>query len=136
MKSIKQKDITRAWHLLDAKNKTLGRISTEIAMHLMGKNKAIYSPNLDTGDNVIVVNSVKVVLSGKKEDQKKYYRHSGYPGGLYSRTASQLRKEKPNDLIRNAVYGMLPKTKMGKIMLKKLHVYENEEHPYKNKINK
>ncbi|KKR78022.1 MAG: 50S ribosomal protein L13 [Candidatus Curtissbacteria bacterium GW2011_GWA1_40_9] len=134
MKSLKQKDITRDWHLIDAKNRTLGRISTEIAMYLMGKNKAIYSPNLDTGDNVVVINSEKVQLSGKKETQKVYYKHSGYPGGLYSRTASQLRKGKPNDLIINAVYGMLPKTKMGKIMLKKLHVYKTDEHPYKNKI--
>lgn len=135
MKSLKQKEITKSWHLIDAKNIPLGRLSTLVAMHLMGKNKVIYSPNLDTGDYVVIINSSKVQLSGKKENQKVYHRHSGYPGGLYSRTASQLRQDKPNDLIRNAVYGMLPKTKMGKVMLKKMHVYPNSDHPYKNKFN-
>src|SRR3989344_2978676 len=119
MKSLKLKDIQKSWHLIDAKDKMLGRVSSEIAMHLMGKNKAMYSPNLDVGDFVVVVNSQKVGLSGKKETQKIYYRHSGYPGGLYSRTAAQVRNKKPNDLIRNAVVGMLPKTKMGKTMVKK-----------------
>ena len=135
MKSIKQKQITRTWQLINAEEKPLGRLSTEIAMILMGKNKAIYSPNLDTGDFVVVINSSKVFLSGKKENQKVYYRHSGYPGGLYSRSASQTRTDKPNDLIRNAVYGMLPKTRMGKIMLKKLFVYSDSNHPHKNKFN-
>lgn len=134
MKSIKVKEITKNWHLVNAKDRALGRISTEIAMHLMGKNKAIYSSNLDTGDDVVVINSGKVKLSGKKEKQKIYWRHSGYPGGIYSRTAAQIRETKPNDLVINAVYGMLPKTKMGKLMLKKLHVFDSEEHPFKNKF--
>ncbi len=137
MKSLKPKDIKKDWHLIDAKDKILGRLSSEIAMHLMGKNKATYSPNLDAGNFVVVINSEKIVLSGKKETQKIYYHHSGYPGGLYSKTAAQLRSSKPNDLIRNAVIGMLPKTKMGKIMLKKLHIYTDGTHPHKDKfINK
>lgn len=134
MKNVQLKDINRDWHLIDAKGKILGRISTEISMHLMGKNKSIYTPYLDTGDCVVVVNAEKVILSGKKENQKKYYRHSGYPGGLYSKTASQLRSQKPEELIRNAVYGMLPKTKMGKTMIKKLHVYKGSDHPYKDRF--
>ncbi len=134
MKSLKPKDIEKNWQLIDAKGKILGRVSSEIAMHLMGKNKATYSPNLDAGDYVVVINSEKIVLSGKKETQKVYYHHSGYPGGLYSKTAGQLRNYKPNDLIRNAVIGMLPKTKMGKIMLKKLHIYKDNVHPHKDKF--
>ncbi len=134
MKTLKPKDIKREWHLIDAKEKILGRLSTEVAMHLMGKNKSIYSPNLDTGDFVVVINAQKVALSGKKEKQKKYYRHSGYPGGLYMQTAAQVRQHKPENLIRNAVEGMLPKTKMGKIMLKKLYVYPSTSHPYQSKF--
>jgi len=134
MKSLKPKDITHEWQIIDAKNQALGRISTEVAMHLMGKNKAIYSTNLDTGDFVVVINSSDVTLSGKKETQKIYYHHSGYPGGLYSKSAKLLRAQKPNDLIRNAVFGMLPKTKMGKLMLKKLFVYPGSDHPHKDKF--
>jgi len=134
MRAIKPKDIKRNWHLIDAKEKILGRLSSEVAMHLMGKNKGIYSPNLDTGDFVVVINAQKVALFGKKEKQKKYYRHSGYPGGLYMQTAAQVRKNKPENLIRNAVEGMLPKTKMGKIMLKKLYVFPQSSHPYQSKF--
>lgn len=134
MKNITPKDITRNWHLIDAKNKVLGRISSEIAMHLMGKNKNYYIPYLDTGDYVVVINAQKVILTGKKENQKKYYRHSGYPGGLRMETASQIRSKKPQDLIRHAVGGMLPKTKLGKMMLKKLFTYPGQEHPHKDKF--
>lgn len=134
MKSLKQKDIKNEWRLIDAKNKILGRLSSDIAMTLMGKNKSIYSPNLDTGDYVVVVNAEKITLSGKKENQKVYYRHSGYPGGLYKKTAAQLRVQKPTDLLRNAVEGMLPKTKMGKTMLKKLYIYSGTDHPYNDKF--
>ncbi|KKR49559.1 MAG: 50S ribosomal protein L13 [Candidatus Curtissbacteria bacterium GW2011_GWA1_40_16] len=134
MKTITPKDIKREWHLIDAKTKILGRLSSEVAMHLMGKNKNIYSPNLDTGDYVVVINAQKIVLSGKKEKQKKYYHHSGYPGGLYMKTAAQIRSQKPEELIRNAITGMLPKTKMGKIMLKKLHIFPDSSHPYKDKF--
>lgn len=134
MKTVKPKDIKREWHLIDAKSKILGRLSSEVAMHLMGKNKNIYSPNLDTGDCVVVINAQKIELSGKKEKQKKYYHHSGYPGGLYMKTAQQIREQKPEELIRNAVTGMLPKTKLGKIMLKKLYIFPDANNPYKEKF--
>lgn len=134
MKSLKGKDIKRDWQLIDAKDKILGRLSSNIAMSLMGKNKNIYSPNLDTGDYVVVINAQMIVLSGKKENQKVYFRHSGYPGGLYKNTAAQLRAKKPTDLLRNAIIGMLPKTRMGKIMLKKLYIYAGSDHPHKDKF--
>ncbi|OGE10682.1 50S ribosomal protein L13 [Candidatus Curtissbacteria bacterium RIFCSPLOWO2_01_FULL_42_26] len=134
MKSIKPKDIERTWQLIDAKNKILGRLSSQIATYLAGKNKVYYVPYLDTGNFVVVINAEKIRLSGKKETQKKYWRHSGYPGGLYAKTASQIRKQKPELLIRNAVYGMLPKTTLGRQMLKKLHVFAGGKHPFSNKF--
>ena len=134
MKNIKAKDINRKWHLIDAKNKVLGRLTSEIAKILMGKNKSYFTPNLDTGDYVVVVNTKDVMLSGKKENQKKYYRHSGYPGGMRISTAAQVRTKKPEDLVKHAVVGMLPKTKLGKLMVKKLFVYKEAEHPYKDKF--
>lgn len=134
MKSIRPKDIQRTWHLIDAKNKILGRISSEIAILLMGKHRTYYVANLDTGDYVVVINAKDAALSGKKEIQKKYWRHSGYPGGLYVKTAKQLRAQKPELLIRNAVVGMLPKTAMGKQMVKKLYVFAGTEHPFANKF--
>lgn len=134
MKSIKAQDIKRNWHLVDAKDKVLGRISSQIAMTLMGKNKNYYVPYLDTGDYVVVINAKKVLLSGKKEEQKKYWRHSGYPGGLRFKKASQVRAHKPGDLIRHAVKGMLPKKTLGTQMLKKLFVYPQEQHPHKAKF--
>ena len=134
MKNIKAKDINRKWHLIDAKNKVLGRLTSEIAKILMGKNKSYFTPNLDTGDYVVVVNTKDVMLSGKKENQKKYYRHSGYPGGMRISTAVQVRTKKPEDLVKHAVVGMLPKTKLGKLMVKKLFVYKEAEHSYKDKF--
>lgn len=136
MKKIRPKDINRKWHLFDAKNKVAGRLATDIARILMGKNKVYYTPNLDCGDYVVVVNSKKVVMSGKKEKQKKYYHHSQYPGGLYQKTASQLREKKPEEIIRHAIRGMLPKTILGKIMLKKLFVYPDNEHPHQKEFAK
>jgi len=134
MKNITQKDIKRDWHLIDAQDKILGRLSSQIAQILMGKNKPYYTPYLDCGDNVVVINAAKVVLSGKKENQKIYYHHSGYPGGLKSRTAAQVRKLKPQQLLRHGIVGMLPKNKIGKEMLKKLFVYPASEHDYKDKF--
>jgi large subunit ribosomal protein L13 len=134
MKSIKTKDIVRNWHLVDANGQILGRLATQAAQILMGKTKAYYSTNLDTGDFVVVINASKVALSGKKEKQKIYYHHSGFPGGMKQRTVSDVRKAKPEMLIRHAIKGMLPKTKMGKLMLKKLYVYPEDEHPHKEKI--
>lgn len=134
MKSIKAKDIEKNWHLIDARSKILGRLSTEVAMHLMGKNKAYYTPNLDTGDFVVVVNASQILMSGKKESQKKYAHHSGFPGGLKVKTAKQIKAQKPDLLVRKSVKGMLPKTTLGKQMAKKLYVYAGDEHPFKDKF--
>lgn len=136
MKNIRQKNIERKWHLIDANQKILGRLSTEVSTILMGKHKNIYTPYLDTGDYVVVINAKNVALSGKKESQKKYYRHSGYPGGLYIRKASDVRQQKPEELIRHSVEHMLPKTKLGRIMVKKLYIYPGDEHPHKEKFKK
>lgn len=134
MKNIKLQNIQRGWHLINAKDKALGRLSSQIATVLMGKNKSYFTPNLDTGDYVVVVNAKDVMLSGKKENQKNYYRHSGYPGGMRISTAAQVRVKKPEDLVKHAVIGMLPKTKLGKLMVKKLFVFPEAEHPYKDKF--
>ena len=134
MKNIKPTDIKRDWHLIDAKNQILGRLAATIAHKLMGKNKAYWTPYLDTGDYVVVINAAKVSLSGKKENQKIYWRHSGYPGGLKSKTAAQIRIQKPENLIRHAVGGMIPKTKLGKLMLKKLYIFPQSEHTFGNKF--
>lgn len=134
MKSTKLADIQRNWHLINAQNQILGRLSSQIAQMLMGKNKVYFEKHLDTGDHVVVINAAKISLSGKKENQKKYYSHSGYPGGLKSKLAKDVRSEKPEFLIRHAVVGMLPKTKLGKTMLKKLYVYPDEKHPHNDKF--
>ncbi|MBI4037548.1 50S ribosomal protein L13 [Candidatus Curtissbacteria bacterium] len=136
MKNIKQKDIVRKWHLFDANQKVLGRLSTEASKILMGKHKNIYTPYLDTGDYVVIINAKNVTLSGKKESQKKYYRHSGFPGGLYVKKASDIRQQKPETLLRHAIVRMLPKTRLGKIMVKKLYIYPGEEHLHKEKFQK
>ena len=134
MKNVKTTDINRTWHLFDAKKEVLGRLSTKIALILMGKNKSYYTPYLDTGDFVVVTNAQKVALSGKKEKQKKYYHHSQFPGGLKVKTAQQVREQKPEEVIRHSVRGMLPKTKLGKLMLKKLYVFKDDKHPYSDKF--
>lgn len=134
MKSLREKDIKREWHKIDAKDQVLGRLSTQVAHLLMGKNKAYFSKTLDCGDYVVVINAKNVVLSGKKENQKMYYRHSGYPGGLRSRTAAKVRELKPNELVRHAVVGMLPKTKLAKDMIKKLYIYPDSQNPYASKF--
>lgn len=125
---------TKSWHQIDAKNKILGRLSTEVANILSGKNKVSYQTNIDHGDYVVVINAKDIVLSGKKETQKTYYHHSGYPGGLKSQTVSQVRSKRPETLIRHAVIGMLPKNKIGRAMIKKLFVFPTSEHPYENKL--
>ena len=134
MKNVKTADINRSWHLFDAKNEVLGRLSTKIALILMGKNKSYYTPHLDTGYYVVVTNAQKVALSGKKEKQKNYYHHSQFPGGLKVKTAQGVRQTKPEELVRHSVRGMLPKTKLGKLMLKKLYVFKDEKHPYSDKL--
>ena len=123
-------DIRRDWYVVDATGKTLGRLSTEIALRLRGKHKAVYTPSVDTGDFVIVLNAEKVRLTGNKLSQKKYYRHSGYTGSLKAITADQLLEKAPEELIRKAVKGMLPKNKLGRQMYKKLKVYCGADHPH------
>ena len=134
MKSIKPKDVKRDWHLIDAKKMVLGRLSTDVATKLMGKNKAYYVPYIDTGDYVVVINAQDIKLTGKKEIQKKYYHHSQYPGGLYVKTAAQMREHKPEYIIRHSIKGMLPKTILGKEMLRKLYVYSGTEHKHQDKF--
>ena len=126
----KKGDIEPRWFIIDADGKILGRLSTEIARILSGKNKPTYTPFLDTGDHVIVINAEKIVLSGKKETDKIYRSHSQYPGGLKEREARFVRAEKPEAMIEEAVWGMLPKSKLGRKMLKKLKVYRGANHPH------
>jgi large subunit ribosomal protein L13 len=123
-------EIDRNWHVLDAKDQVLGRLASRIAMLLMGKSKAIYTPFLDTGDHVIVVNADKVRLTGRKEDQKVYRHHTGYPGGLKEMPAAKMRAQRPVRMVELAVQGMLPKTKLGKQMYRKLKVYAGDKHPH------
>ncbi len=123
-------DIPRTWYVLDAQDAVLGRLASKAAMMLMGKNKPIYTPFLDTGDHVIVVNADKVRLTGQKEEQKIYRRHSGYPGGLKEIKAKRLRQTRPERMIELAIQGMLPKTKLGKQMYRKLNVYAGARHPH------
>ncbi|MGH7824147.1 MAG: 50S ribosomal protein L13 [Candidatus Binatia bacterium] len=120
----------RQWYVVDAQGKILGRIATEIARVLRGKNKPIFTPNADTGDFVIVVNAREVRLTGKKLERKEYYRHTEYPGGIRTRTAIKMLEEKPEDLIRLAVKGMLPKSRLGRKLATKLKVYAGPEHPH------
>lgn len=128
--SAKEADIKRAWYLVDAKGRVLGRLASEIARRLRGKHKAIYTPHVDTGDFVIVVNAEKVSLTGKKLTNKIYYHHTGYPGGIKSVTAGKMLKEKPERLLYIAVKGMLPKNSLGRKMLTKLKIYKGEKHPH------
>jgi len=136
MRNLKAQEIQRNWHLLDAKKQVLGRLSTQVAQYLIGKNKPYYTPHLDCGDYVVIINAKHVVLSGKKENQKIYYHHSGFPGGLKSKTAAKVRSEKPEELIRHAVVGMLPRNKLAKIMIKKLYIFPQSENPYNGKFTK
>jgi len=126
----KKGDIQPRWFIIDAEGKVLGRLSTTIATILAGKNKPTYTPFLDTGDFVIVINAEKVVLTGKKESDKIYRSHLQYPGGLKERAARFVRAEKPERIIQEAVLGMLPKNKLGRQMLKKLNVYRGTKHPH------
>ncbi|HYJ48143.1 MAG TPA: 50S ribosomal protein L13 [Pyrinomonadaceae bacterium] len=126
----KQGDIEPRWFVIDADGKVLGRISTEIARIISGKNKPTYTPFLDTGDHVIVINAEKVLLTGRKETDKIYRSHSLYPGGLKEKEARFVRAEKPEQMIEEAVWGMLPKNKIGRKMLKKLKVYRGTSHPH------
>ena len=124
----KAADITRKWYVVDAEGLALGRVASQVANILRGKNKPIYTPNVDTGDYVIVINAEKVILTGKKLDQKIYYKHSGYVGGLKQTKYRKLLAEKPEFALKKAIVGMLPKGPLGRQMAKKLHVYAGAEH--------
>lgn len=126
----KQSDIQRNWFVVDMEDKVLGRVATEIARVLRGKHKPIFTPSVDTGDFVVVVNASKVKLTGNKLADKMYHRHTGHPGGLKSINAEKLLASKPEELIKKAVKGMLPKNKLGRQMFKKLKVYGGAEHPH------
>lgn len=126
----KQTDIVRAWHVVDAEDLVLGRLSTEVARILRGKHKPIFAPHVDTGDHVIVVNAAKVIMTAGKADKVRAYRHSGYPGGLRSKSYAELLATKPEDLVRRTVRGMLPKGTLGRQMLGKLKVYAGPTHPH------
>jgi large subunit ribosomal protein L13 len=128
--SAKLSEFDRKWYVVDANGCVLGRLASFVASRLRGKHKPIYTPHVDTGDHIIVINADKVALTGKKWDEKLYYRHSGYVGGLKSITAKQLLQKRPEDLIMHAVRGMLPKNRLGRKMLKKLKVYAGAEHPH------
>jgi large subunit ribosomal protein L13 len=128
--SPKSSEIDRQWCVVDAAGQPLGRIATRIAYRLRGKHKPIYTPHMDTGDFVVVVNAEKVLLSGRKEDQKVYYRHSGRPGSLQAETARRLRRRRPERMLELAVRGMLPKNRLGRSLYRKLKVYAGPDHPH------
>ncbi|HYU33475.1 MAG TPA: 50S ribosomal protein L13 [Thermoanaerobaculia bacterium] len=128
--SPKLAEIEHQWFVVDAAGVPLGRLSSLVARLLMGKHKPIWAPHIDTGDFVIVVNAEKSVLTGRKEEQKVYYHHSGYPGGMKKETAADRRRRRPAKLVEEAVWGMLPKTRLGRKQLKKLKVYAGPEHPH------
>ena len=129
-RSVKKSEVQREWFVVDVEGEVVGRVATQIATILRGKHKPTYTPHVDTGDNVIVVNADKIRFTGLKEAQKTYQRYSGYPGGQRSRTVAEQRAKKPEAIIENAVRGMLPKNKLGRAMFKKLYVYTGPEHPH------
>ncbi len=128
----KKEEVERKWYLVDAEGKVLGRLAAELVRILKGKNKPVFTPHVDTGDFVVVVNAEKVVLTGKKGKDKKYYHHTGYPGGIKEISAEKLLAKKPTELIRIAVKGMLPKNSLGRQMIRKLKVYAGSKHPHES----
>ena len=133
-KATKQSEITHAWHLIDVKDQTLGRISTQIAHKLMGKGKANFVRNLDCGDYVVILNAKEVKVTGKKETDKMYYRHSGYPGGFKEESLKNLRARRPEEVVRHAVKGMLPQNRLRDKMLKRLFIFPSSEHHLADKF--
>ncbi len=132
--ATKISQVKRGWHLINVKDKILGREATVIAKLLMGKNKSYFVRNLDCGDNVVIVNAQDVKVTGKKETDKKYYRHSGYPGGFKVRTFKELKSSNPAEIIKHAVKGMLPQNRLRDKMLRRLFVFKDENHPYADKL--
>ncbi len=129
-RSVKKSEVDRQWFVIDGDGEIVGRMATQIATILRGKHRPSYTPHVDTGDNIIVINADKVRFTGLKEAQKEYQRYSGYPGGQKSRTAAEMRAKKPEAIIEKAVRGMLPKNKLGRAMFKKLYVYAGPDHPH------
>ncbi|OGH09024.1 MAG: 50S ribosomal protein L13 [Candidatus Levybacteria bacterium RBG_16_35_6] len=129
-----EKEIKREWHLIDLKGQTLGRVSTQIAKFLMGKSKNNFVRHLDMGDYVVIINAKEVKVTGKKEDNKKYYRHSGFPGGFRTETLKELRAKRPEEIIKHAVSGMLPQNRLRAKMLKRLKVFSGETHTFADKF--
>ena len=132
--SLKASQITRDWQVLDADGQILGRLATQAAISLRGKHKPTYTPHMDMGDHVVIVNAEKIRVTGQKLKQKVYYRHSGYPGGLKSRTLEQQLAKFPTRVIERAVRGMLPRTALGEAMFKRLHVYAGPTHPHRGQV--
>ncbi len=132
--STKASDIKRTWHLIDVKGQVLGRVATQVALKLMGKNKVNFVRNLDCGDHVVVINASLVVTTGKKEKEKLYGNYSGHPGGLKQKALWQVRQEKPTEPLYRAVFGMLPKNKLRDRLITRLYLYSESEHPYKEKF--
>lgn len=132
----KEKEVTRNWHLVDAKDYVLGRLSTEVVKFLMGKHKPSYSTHMDSGDFVVVINSEKVSLTGRKKEQKVYRSHSGYPGGFKEVSFERLSKKDPSRIIEFAVYGMLPDNRLRDVRMARLHVIKGDKHKFENKFNK
>lgn len=128
--NAKAADVERRWYVVDAEGETLGRLATRIADTLRGKRKPGYTPHVDTGDFVVVVNAEKIVVTGKKLEQKQYYRHSGYPGGLRSRSLADELERRPTEVLRKAVRGMVPRTRLGRAQLGKLKIYAGPDHPH------
>lgn len=128
--TAREQDVVKKWYVVDAKDQVVGRLATRIAMVLRGKTKPIFTPHCDTGDFVVVVNADQALLTGRKLDQKIYYRHSGYMGGVKATTARQTFQDKPEEVLRQAVWGMLPKNSLGRRLLKKLKIYSGAEHPH------
>ena len=130
--SIRAEDITRNWYLVDAENQILGRLASKVSHLLRGKNKPYFTPHMDMGDFVVIVNAEKVKVSGNKDIDKTYFRHSGYPGGITNVNLSKLREQQPELIIANAVKGMLPRNRLGRKLLKHLKIYKTEVHPHKS----
>lgn len=129
-KMLSAHNVERKWYVVDANGKTLGRLATQVASVLRGKHNPFYTPHVDCGDYVVVINAEKIVLTGNKWDDKTYYRHSGYPGGLKERSAKEVMQKFPTRMVESAVKGMLPKSTLGRAMYRKLFVYAGEEHPH------
>lgn len=129
-KFVKSEDADKKWYLVDAKDQVLGRLASQIAKIIRGKNKPSFTPNMDTGDFVVVINADKVKLTGKRPEMKQYIRHSGYPGGQKITSVREIKQSKPEFLVENAVKGMLPKNRLGRKLIKKLKVYTGENHPH------